>query len=94
MTNDRRSDDFDDFTDSHEARALRKAAVEERRRMAIANLGRDTPIREDFHTYLMTMGYHPRVKASPEPGRSYPSYHIEQLWRCYLHATLTERARR
>ena len=93
MTNDRRSDDFDFSPDSPEARAQRKAAQDERVRMAIANLGRDTPIREDFHTYLFTQDFHPRVRATPPPGQSYPSAFIENLWRCYLHATLTERAR-
>lgn len=87
------NDDFDFPPDSPEARAARKAAKEERVRMDIANLGRDTPIREDFHTYLMTQGYHPRVQATPKPGESYPGSMIDALWRCFLHATLTERSR-
>jgi hypothetical protein len=72
---------------------LRKEDFEERVRIETTTLERDLPIRESFHVFLQTMGYQPRVLVTPKPGYKYPGSHIETLWKCYLHATLTERNR-
>ena len=73
--------------------AMATARHQERRERDIANLARDTPIREAFHQYLKDNGWGFQVRGTPKPGDTYKSSHLDMLWKCFLHATLTERTR-
>lgn len=71
-------------------REQRTQERELKRAEAVANAGRDAPIRVRFHEWMVKSGFAPM--AIPEPGRSYSGSHAETLWEAYLDATLKERA--
>ena len=81
------------MTTSEHQVAARQARKDERtKRIAedLANMARDTLIREGFHAYLESEGYQ-RIE-TPEPGSCYKGSTQQMLWECYLGAVLTERA--
>jgi hypothetical protein len=71
-------------------------AAEDRKARIVAdleNLERDTPIRSAFHQYLKDNGWNIHHQGTPAPGAVYPSSHTQNLWLCFLAATLAERER-
>ena len=83
------------MTQEEEKTARRQAhqdALTQRTAADIANLARDTPIRERFHAYLAGEGYE-RLE-TPAPGRCYNGSTQQMLWECYLAAVLTDRENR
>jgi hypothetical protein len=48
------------------------------------------PLRESFHTWLVLQGW--AKQETPAPGRSYPGSHTQDLWECWLAATLIEQS--
>ncbi len=59
--------------------------------MTTTTLDDEPSLRQQFHDWLLTEGFAPQE--TPPPGKSYRGSHIDLLWQCYLHATLSERAK-
>lgn len=59
--------------------------------MSITTSDDEQSLRQQFHDWLLGQGF--AQQETPPAGKTYRGSHIETLWQCYLHATLTERAR-
>lgn len=59
--------------------------------MSITAIDDEQSLRLQFHDWLLTQGF--AQQETPPAGKTYRGSHLELLWQCYLHATLTERAR-
>lgn len=59
--------------------------------MTITAIDDEQPLRQQFHEWLLGQGF--AQQETPPAGKTYRGSHLELLWHCYLHATLTERAR-
>lgn len=86
----------EDFVEDNISNSVIKMAIHNKLVSDLENEERDARIRLNFRAYMDFIGCNAMMRAHPDPlpGAHWGSRHVQQLWECYLHATLLESGRK